>query len=50
MPYRAAHVQETRRRILDSARNLFNRGGLTEVSINEIMAGAGLTRAGLSCS
>jgi AcrR family transcriptional regulator len=29
---------------------LFNRGGLTEVSIDEIMAEAGLTRAALSDS
>jgi AcrR family transcriptional regulator len=46
MPYPAEHKQETRTRILDSARKLFNRNGLTEISIDEIMAGAGLTRGG----
>ncbi len=44
MPYAAEHKQQTRARILDSARRLFNRRGLTEISIDEIMAGAGLTR------
>jgi AcrR family transcriptional regulator len=46
MPYAAEHKQQTRSRILDSARRLFNRNGLTEVSIDAIMAGAGLTRGG----
>lgn len=46
MPYPPDHKQETRERILDSARRLFNRRGLTEVSIDEVMAGAGLTRGG----
>jgi len=46
MPYAADHKQETRTRILDSARRLFNRNGLTEVSIDAVMAGAGLTRGG----
>jgi AcrR family transcriptional regulator len=46
MPYAAEHKQQTRGRILDSARRLFNRNGLTEVSIDDIMAGAGLTRGG----
>jgi AcrR family transcriptional regulator len=46
MPYAAEHKQQTRTRILDSARRLFNRNGLTEVSIDDIMAGAGLTRGG----
>ena len=46
MPYAADHVAETRRRIVESARRLFNRKGFNEVSIDEIMAGAGLTRGG----
>src|SRR5258708_7398490 len=46
MPYPAEHRQQMRGRILDSARRLFNRNGLTEVSIDELMAGAGLTRGG----
>jgi len=46
MPYPQDHRQETRERILASARRLFNRKGLTEVSIDEVMAGAGLTRGG----
>ena len=46
MPYTAAHKQETRKRIVNCARELFNRKGLSEVSIDEIMAAAGLTRGG----
>lgn len=46
MPYAADHAAETRRRIVESARRLFNRKGFSEVSIDEIMAGAGLTRGG----
>lgn len=46
MPYAPDHKAETRARILDSARRLFNRRGLTEISIDEVMAGAGLTRGG----
>jgi TetR/AcrR family transcriptional repressor of nem operon len=46
MPYVPEHKAETRARILDSARRLFNRNGLTAISIDEIMAGAGLTRGG----
>src|SRR5579871_1887463 len=46
MPYVPEHKAETRTRILDSARRLFNRNGLTAISIDEIMAGAGLTRGG----
>jgi TetR/AcrR family transcriptional regulator, transcriptional repressor for nem operon len=46
MPYPSEHKTETRTRILDSARRLFNRNGLTEISIDDIMAGAGLTRGG----
>ena len=46
MPYSANHKAETRARIVESARALFNRHGFTEVSIDEIMASAGLTRGG----
>ena len=46
MPYPQDHRQETRERILASARRLFNRNCLSEVSIDEVMAGAGLTRGG----
>jgi TetR/AcrR family transcriptional regulator, transcriptional repressor for nem operon len=46
MPYAPEHKAEIRTRILDSARRLFNRNGHAAVSIDEIMAGAGLTRGG----
>ena len=46
MPYSPEHKLETRRRIVTSARKLFNRRGFTEVSIDEIMGEAGLTRGG----
>jgi AcrR family transcriptional regulator len=37
---------QVRRRIVESATQLFNRHGFASVSIDEIMAGAGLTRGG----
>lgn len=46
MPYSPEHKVETRARIVNCARRLFNRRGFTEVSIDEIMADAGLTRGG----
>src|ERR1700758_4044983 len=46
MPYTAEHKQKTRTRIVECARELFNRRGFTEVSIDEIMQRAGLTRGG----
>jgi AcrR family transcriptional regulator len=46
MPYPAEHKTETRERILKSARRLFNRLGFAAVTIDEIMAEAGLTRGG----
>lgn len=46
MPYAAEHKNRTRERIVDSARDLFNRKGFVDVSIDEIMARAGLTRGG----
>ena len=46
MPYTHEHKRETRARIVQSARQLFNRRGFADVSIDEIMAAAGLTRGG----
>jgi len=46
MPYSAQHKLETRQKILESARRLFNGKGFAEVSIGEVMDGAGLTHGG----
>ncbi len=46
MPYRPEHKAETRTRIIECARRLFNRHGYSEVSIEQVMAEAGLTRGG----
>jgi AcrR family transcriptional regulator len=46
MPYTPQHKQETRARILRSARRLFNRKGFAEVTIDEVMTAAGLTHGG----
>ncbi|WP_422374254.1 TetR/AcrR family transcriptional regulator [Roseibium sp.] len=46
MPYSADHKSRTRKRIVEQARILFNRHGFSEVSIDTIMAEAGLTRGG----
>jgi len=46
MPYAAGHRTEIKRKVVDSARRLFNRRGFENVSITEIMAGAGLTHGG----
>jgi AcrR family transcriptional regulator len=46
MPYPAGHRMETRRSIVDSARRLFNCYGFDDVSISQIMEGAGLTHGG----
>ena len=46
MPYPPEHKKQTRERILRCAHQLFNRRGFTDVSIDEIMAAAGLTRGG----
>lgn len=46
VPYTAEHKEATRARIVECARRLFNRRGLGEVSIDEIMGAAGLTRGG----
>lgn len=46
MPYTAEHKQETRKRIVVSARRLFNRNGFADVTIADIMSEAGLTHGG----
>jgi TetR/AcrR family transcriptional repressor of nem operon len=46
MPYPAEHKRDTREKILESARRLFNRKGFAGASIEEIMSDAGLTRGG----
>ena len=46
MPYPVNHREETKKAIIDSARKLFNRSGFDNVSLQEIMAGAGLTHGG----
>jgi TetR/AcrR family transcriptional regulator, transcriptional repressor for nem operon len=46
MPYPEGHRVEVRRRIVESARRLFNRHGFEQVSLDEIMSGAGLTHGG----
>jgi TetR/AcrR family transcriptional regulator, transcriptional repressor for nem operon len=46
MPYSSEHKAMTRNKIVESARRLFNRHGFEQVSIDQVMAGAGLTRGG----
>jgi AcrR family transcriptional regulator len=46
MPYSPEHSQQVRARILRCARQLFTQRGFSEVSIDEVMAKAGLTRGG----
>jgi TetR/AcrR family transcriptional regulator, transcriptional repressor for nem operon len=46
MPYPAGHRNEVRKKIVESARRLFNRHGFNGVSLKQIMAGAGLTHGG----
>jgi AcrR family transcriptional regulator len=46
MAYPAGHRSIVRKKIIDSARRLFNRYGFENVSLAEIMAGAGLTHGG----
>jgi TetR/AcrR family transcriptional repressor of nem operon len=43
MAYPAGHRETTRKRIVESARKLFNLGGFDNVSVKQIMAGAGMT-------
>jgi TetR/AcrR family transcriptional regulator, transcriptional repressor for nem operon len=46
MPYPTGHRAEVKKRIIASARGLFNRRGFEQVSLDEIMLGAGLTHGG----
>lgn len=46
MPYTIEHKQQTRGRIVEAARVLFNRHGFQEVTIDQVMKSAGLTRGG----
>ncbi|HEX4308600.1 MAG TPA: TetR/AcrR family transcriptional regulator [Acidobacteriaceae bacterium] len=46
MPYPEGHRDQTRAKIVASARRLFNRHGFDNVSLDQIMAGASLTRGG----
>jgi AcrR family transcriptional regulator len=46
MPHVPERKKQTRTQILRSARRLFNRKGFAEVTIDEIMGEAGLTRGG----
>jgi AcrR family transcriptional regulator len=46
MPYPKGHHTEVRKKIVQSARRLFNRHGFNGVSLQQIMAGAGLTHGG----
>ena len=44
MPYPAGHREQVRKKIIDSARRLFNQNGFESVSVDSIMANAGLTQ------
>jgi len=46
MAYPAGHRDAVKGKIVQSARRLFNRHGFDNVSVDQIMAGAGLTRGG----
>jgi len=46
MPYPKGHSVAVKKTIIDSARKLFNRHGFDNVSIQQIMASAGLTHGG----
>lgn len=46
MPYSAEHKQETRAKITEAARVLFNQHGFEGVTIDMVMSAAGLTRGG----
>src|SRR5580692_2552438 len=46
MPYPAGHRGRVKKNIIDSARKLFNRHGFENVSLHQIMSGAGLTHGG----
>lgn len=46
MPYSSEHKQQTRSKIVECARILFNRHGFQDVTIDMVMEEAGLTRGG----
>jgi TetR/AcrR family transcriptional repressor of nem operon len=46
MAYAAGHRKKVKGKIIESARRLFNRHGFNNVSVAQIMAGAGLTHGG----
>ena len=46
MPYPLGHRAEVKRKIIQSARRLFNRHGFDNVSVKQIMTGADLTHGG----
>ena len=46
MAYPAGHRSAVRKKIIDSARRLFNQRGFENVSLTDIMAGVGLTHGG----
>src|SRR5579863_9942620 len=46
MPYPVGHRNAVRKKIVQSARRLFNRHGFDGVSLQQVMAGAGLTHGG----
>jgi AcrR family transcriptional regulator len=46
MPYPVGHRAKVKEKIVQSARRLFNRHGFDNVSIQQIMSGAGLTHGG----
>jgi AcrR family transcriptional regulator len=46
MPYPTGHRATVKKDIIDSARKLFNRHGFESVSLDQIMAGVGLTHGG----
>src|ERR1700759_5741026 len=46
MPYPVGHRARVNARIIQSARRLFNRHGFDNVSVQQIMLGAGLTHGG----
>lgn len=46
MPYPVGHRAEVKEKIVCSARRLFNRHGFDNVSLHQIMSGAGLTHGG----
>jgi TetR/AcrR family transcriptional regulator, transcriptional repressor for nem operon len=46
MPYTVEHKRKTRGKIVEAARILFNRHGFQDVTIDQVMKSAGLTRGG----